>query len=308
MDAETILRIKPALTHFLHQFSDCLGRVTNRMHLQTYVTGQLSDLDRKSIEPMADAAGVPPRTLQEFLGLLKWDESAARDRLQQRVARRPAFHPRIGIIDETSFIKKGRNTACVQRQYCGAAGKKENCVVSVHLGWAVDDFHTLLDGELYLPEETWHADRIRCRAVGIPDEAVYRSKWQMALQQLERALANGVRFDWLTFDEWYGGKPPFLRSLEAKGQNYVAEIPTDFTGWTQPPQVLYRDHVRDRRGSRPRRYPRLKVKSPAAAEGQEILRHSPILRRQSWVRYRVKEGDNGPMIWEAKCLPFWIKR
>ena len=82
MDAETILRIRPALTEFLHEFDGCLGRVTNRGHATAYVVGQLSDLDRKSIEPMADAAGVPPRTLQEFLGLLKWDESAARDRLR----------------------------------------------------------------------------------------------------------------------------------------------------------------------------------------------------------------------------------
>ena len=96
MDAATILRIKPALTEYLHEFDGCLGRVTNRDHLATYVSGQLSDLDRKSIEPMADAAGVPPRTVQEFLGLLKWDESAARDRLQQRVARRRSEERRVG--------------------------------------------------------------------------------------------------------------------------------------------------------------------------------------------------------------------
>ena len=81
MDAETILRIKPTLTQFLHEFDGCMGRITNRRHLETYVAGQLSDLQRKSIEPIADAAGMPPRTLQEFLGLLRWDEAAVRDRL-----------------------------------------------------------------------------------------------------------------------------------------------------------------------------------------------------------------------------------
>lgn len=127
MDAATILKIKPALTEYLHEFDGGMGRVTNRGHLATYVTGQLSDLDRKSIEPMADAAGVPPRTLQEFLGLLKWDESAARDRLQQRVARRhgptsssPRHPHSVGIIDETTCVKKGDRTACVQKQYCSA--------------------------------------------------------------------------------------------------------------------------------------------------------------------------------------------
>jgi SRSO17 transposase len=307
MDAETILRIKPALTEYLHEFDGCMGRGTNRGHLVTYVSGQLSDLDRKSIEPMADAAGVPPRTLQEFLGLLKWDESAARDRLQQRVARRHAHPHSVGIIDEGSYVKKGEMTACVQRQHCGAVGKKENCVVSVHLGYAAGDFHTLLDGELYLPEETWHEDRARCRKAGIPDDVVYRPKTEIALGQIRRALGNGVRFEWLTFDEWYGGKPPFLRAVDALGQHYVGEIPVSFVGWTVEPEVLYREHARDRAAHRPRKLPRLKVRNTPFAEVREILKHSPILRKATWERYRVKDGEKGPMVWEAKCIPFWIK-
>jgi SRSO17 transposase len=307
MDAAAIMRIKPTLTEYLHEFDGCMGRVTNRGHLATYVSGQLSDLDRKSIEPMADAAGVPPRTLQEFLGLLKWDESAARDRLQQRVARRHGHPHSVGIIDETSFVKKGEQTACVQRQHCGAAGKQENCVVSVHLGYAAGDFHTLLDGELYLPEEKWHEDRARCRRAGIPDEVVYRPKWEIAVGQVQRALGNGVRFAWLTFDEGYGGKPPFLRAIDALGQHYVGEIPVSFVGWTVEPQMLHREHARDRRLCRPRKLPRFKVRNTPFAEVREILKHSPILRKALWQKYRVKDGEKGPMVWEAKCIPFWIK-
>ncbi len=307
MDAETILRIKRALTTYLHEFDGCMGRVTNRGHLLNYVTGQLSNLDRKSIEPMADAAGVSPRTLQEFLGLLKWDESAARDRLQQRVARRHAHPHSTGIIDEVSFVKKGNRTACVQRQHCGAVGKMENCVVSVHLGYAADDFHTMLEGALYLPQETWHQDRARCRQAGIPDDVVYRPKWRIALDQVHRALSNGVRFAWFTFDEGYGGKPPFLRGLDGLGQHYVGEIPVSFVGWTVEPEVLYRAHARDKRRGRPRRLPRLKVRNTPPAEVREILKHSPILRRVAWTTYRVKEGQKGPRVWQAKCIPFWIK-
>lgn len=307
MDAETILRIRPALTEYLREYDGCLGRVMNRGHLAVYVAGQLSDLDRKSIEPIADAAGVPPRTLQEFLGLLKWDESAARDRLQQRVARRQSRPHSVGIIDETSFVKKGRKTACVQRQHCGAVGKQENCVVSVHLGYAAGDFHTLLDGELYLPQKTWHEDRARCREAGIPDEVVYRSKWQIAAGQIRRALGNGVRFEWLTFDEGYGGKPPFLRAVDGLGQNYVGEIPVSFVGWTVEPEILHREHARDRRKGCRRKLPRLKVRRTSAAQVREILKHSPILRQVPWQKYRVKDGQKGPMVWEAKCIPFWIK-
>jgi SRSO17 transposase len=305
MDARTILKIKPALTGYLHEFDGCFANVRSQRHLETYVAGQLGDLERKSVEPMADAAGVAPRTLQEFLSLARWDEGAARDRLQQRVARRDAPPHSIGIIDETSHPKKGRHTACVQRQHCGALGKLENCVVSVHLGYAAGDFHTLLDGEPYLPEETWHQDRARCRAAGIPDEVVYRPKWQMALAQYRRAVANGMRFAWLTFDEGYGGKPAFLRELDGCGQNYVAEIPVTFVGWTMPPAVLRRRLGRER--GQPRKGLRLKVRHTPAGEVRNLLTCSPRLRRVPWQLYRVKDGQKGPMVWEAKRVAFWLK-
>jgi SRSO17 transposase len=307
MDAQMVLDIRPALTTYLHEFHGCFANRRSQRHLETYVAGQLSNLDRKSIEPMADAAGVPPRTLQEFLSLARWDEAGARERLQRRVARRHGAAHSIGVIDETSFVKKGNHTACVQRQHCGAVGKTENCVVSVHLGYVVDDFHVLLDGEPYLPEATWHANRLRCQAAGIPDDVVYRPKWRMALEQYQRALANGVRFAWLTFDEGYGGKPPFLRELDACGQNYIGEIPASFVGWTVPPPILQRELPRDRRGGRPRTYPRLKVKHTPACEVRSLLTYSPIVKRTPWVAYHVKDGEKGPLVWEAKCVPLWIK-
>jgi SRSO17 transposase len=307
MDAKTILQIRPALTQYLHEYDGCMGRITNRGHLDTYVSGQLSDLDRKSVEPIADAAGQPPRTLQEFLSLLRWDEAAVRDELQRRVARRHSHPDSVGIIDGSSFFKQGNKTACVQRQHCGARGKMDNCVVSVHLGYAAGDFHTLLDGEPYLPKETWHEDRARCRAAGIPDDVVYRSKWEIALGQIQRALGNGVRFSWLTFDEDYGGKPPFLRALDGLGQNYVAEVPANFVGWTRPPEVLYREHRPHKGKGRQRKLPRLKIRNTPAAEVREILKHSPILRAIPWERFCVKEGSKGPMVWEARRIPFWIK-
>ena len=306
MDADTILKVKPSLTRYLHEFDDCFGRVTARRHLDTYVLGQLGDLPRKSVEPIADASGTPPRTLQEFLSLFRWDETAMRDRLQQRVARRHAHPHTIGILDETSFVKKGRKTACVQRQHCGAVGKTENCVVSVHLGYATPAFHTLLDGELYLPKQTWHEDRDRCRAAGIPDDVVYRPKWRIGVEQIRRARTNGIRFAWMTFDEGYGGKPPFLRALDEMGQNYVGEVPCTFTAWTKRPEVLLREHA-NRRMGRPRRFPRLKVKNNPPVEVRHIASHSPRFRREDWQTYHVKDGHKGPQVWRAKRIAVWLK-
>jgi SRSO17 transposase len=306
MDADTILGIKPALTEYLHEFDRCMGRMSNHDHLFRYVSGQLSDLDRKSVEPIADAAGVPPRTLQEFLSFLKWDELAVIDQLQRRVGRRHGDPNSIGIIDETSYHKQGNKTACVQRQWCGCRGKTDNCVVSVQLGYAAGDFHTLLDGDLYLPEKSWD-NPVRRRQAGIPDDVVYRPKWVIAEELLERALANGMRFAWLTFDEGYGGKPPFLRSLEAMGQNYVAEIPVNTRGWTRPPELHCQDHARDKSAGRISRRARLKVRNTPAVEVRNLLKYSPVLRKAPWERFRVKDGEKGPMVWEAKRVELWIK-
>lgn len=305
MDTEAVLALKPALTRYLSEFAPCMGRRSNCRHLETYVGGQMGPLERKSVEPIALEAGVAPRTLQEFLEMFRWDHEALRDRHQRRVARRHGHGAAIGLIDETSFVKKGTRTACVQRQYCGAAGKIENCVVSVHLGYATPDFFTLLDGEPFLPEHTWAADAARRREAEIPEGVVYRSKAHIALELVRRAVGNGVRFAWLVFDEGYGGKPWFLHELGAMAQTYVGEVPRSFRVWTREPRVRARSHPCDaqrRSGARP-----LTARSNPMAEAQNVLAFSPILREQPWTLYRVQDSTTGPLLWEAKRIPVWLE-
>ena len=151
MDAEQIGGLRPQLLAFLAEFDDCFGRRDTRAHFPKYVEGQLSDLPRKSVEPLALKAGVPVRTLQEFLSQHQWNNERMRDRLQQLVMRDHSGKHSIGLIDETSFVKKGAKTPGVQRQHCGAVGKQENCIVTVHLGYACDDFHCLIDDDLFVP-------------------------------------------------------------------------------------------------------------------------------------------------------------
>ena len=110
MDAQQIRELGPKLTDYLKEFDDCFVVEGTRGHLPVYIGGQLSNLPRKSVEPIALQAGVPPRTLQEFLSLLKWDVDLMRDRLQQRVARQHAGPHSIAIFDETSCVKKGTKT------------------------------------------------------------------------------------------------------------------------------------------------------------------------------------------------------
>lgn len=298
MDAEALRKLIPELMSFVRRFEDCFVDQRCREHLPRYVLGQLSDLDRKSVEPIALKACVPPRTLQEFLSLLSWDQDRMRDRVQQIVATEHAGPNSIGLVDETSFAKKGTKTPGVQRQWCGHIGKVENCMVTVHLGFTQGDFQCLLDGDLFLPE-SWDEDRDRCAEAGIPETIVYRPKWKIALEQYDRAAANGIGFDWMTFDECYGGKPEFRKALSDRDQKWVAEVPKNLCGWLTRPQVTTQPHVA---GKRSRRHlkPRLVKGAPTAKRLDVLLKRHPKLRDQPWQQYRFDDREQGPSVWEAK--------
>lgn len=304
MEAEQIRQLEPKLNRFLGRFADCFARKDTRGHLGVYVRGQLSDLPEKSVEPMALEAGVAPRTLQEFLSQHHWDQEQMRDRLQEIVVAEHAGRHTIGIFDETSDAKKGDKTPGVQKQWSGRLGKTENCIVTVHLGYALNDFHCLLDGELYLPL-SWAEDRQRCQEAGIPDTLNYRPKWQIALELYDRARRNGVCFEWLTFDEGYGSKPELLRELSARQQRYVAEVPRSLTGWLKAPRVVTRPYHRGRRG-RCRKIPRLASGSRRARRVDELLKDRTV-REQPWQPWRIKDSAKGPVVWQAKHTMLTVK-
>jgi SRSO17 transposase len=284
MTAEQILSLGPGLESFLAEFDDCFGTGKTRGHLRDYVQGQLSDLPRKSVEPMAGLAGVPARTLQEFLSLSDWDEAEARDRVQAVVLRDHWDAEGVAVVDESGHPKKGEKTACVQRQYCGNTGKVDNCVMSVHLAWSSPDgsFRAMLDSDLYLPKG-WderqkkgrEAKEARARrlAAAVPEAVRYRPKYEIALEQLRRARANGLRFGWATADGWYGEKPAFVAGLEAMGQRFVLEVPSNLMGWSHEPHEPH---------------------EPASAaeprsEARDLFRHSPAFTGRDWRRYHVKD-------------------
>lgn len=302
MDADELRGLLPDLGTFVRRFHDCFVDSRSQKHLSVYVQGQLSDLDRKSVEPIALRAQVAPRTLQEFLSLLTWDQERMRDRIEEIVAAEHAGLHSIGLIDETSFVKKGDKTPGVQRQWCGHLGKVENCVVTVHLGYVQGDFQCLLDGDLFLPE-SWDEDRARCEAAGIPETLRYRPKWKIALEQYDRAVAKGVHFEWMTFDEGYGSKPEFLREMSQRKQHWVAEVPKSFCGWLTRPSVTSHPRRRSNYG-RNLKVPRLVKGAPPARRLDALLKKHPQLRDQPWQQYRFDEREQGPSVWEAKHVQF----
>lgn len=298
MEIRELRRLRRALDEYVANFDDCIKTKRSRQHLRTYVAGQVGPLECKSVEPIALDAGVPPRTLQEFLSIHRWDDEAVARRHRQLVQRHHADENAIGVVDETSFPKKGNKTAGVQRQYCGATGKTDNCVVTVHLGYVAGDFHALLDGDLYLPEETWANDRERCREAGIPDHVVYRPKWQIALEELRRALADGVHMKWFTADDEYGRVEEFRKGVGEAGLLYVVEVPGSLTGWTKRPKVQPPGTVTasGRTLSRPRVAPWNKPRPVS-----KLWRRG----RQRWCLYRVKGTQKGPSVWRVRESPFF---
>ncbi len=303
MTPQQIAGLGPALTEFLRSFRACFGERRLLTHFATYCRGLLSDLPRKTVEPVALAAGTTVRALQLFLAQRDWDHRRLRDLLQQRIAAQHAPAPgtappglgvTIGLIDETSAVKKGDQTPGVQRQYCGAVGKVENCIVSVHLGYcrpggdeAGGDFIALLDADLFLPQ-SWSDDRPRCQAANIPDDLVYRPKTLIALDQVRRALGNGLHFDFLVFDEGYGKDPSFLLGLGTLGQTWIGEVPKNFRCWpTRPQYHSWR-------------------KEFASKEVRNVVRWSKAFIYQEWRSFLIPRQTTEPATWDVKGAQVYL--
>jgi SRSO17 transposase len=293
MNEQQLEDLGPALADFLDRFLFCCGYTQTFDHLGTYVRGLLADLPRKSVEPIALRAGTPVRTLQEFLKDHVWDAAAVRDQLQRHAAGLLAALPdpdglgTVGLIDETSAAKSGAKTPGVQRQYLGCVGKVDNGIVTVHLGVCRGRYKALLDFDLYLPQ-SWSDDRRRCREAGIPDAVVYRPKWQLALEQLDRARANGVSCDWLTFDEEYGKRPGFIAGLDERGQRFVGEVPRSFSCLA---------------AHRSGRHPDERGKGRPA---EEVVRAATAFRGQPWRVLRLARRTLPEQIWRVKAARVWL--
>jgi SRSO17 transposase len=200
------------------------ARSEARQQALGYLKGLLSPVERKNSWQLAEALGEPnPYRIQHLLGRALWDAEKVRDDLQQYVVEHLGDDQAILVVDETGFLKKGRHSAGVARQYSGTAGRVENCQIGVFLSYASLHGHTFLDRELYLPKE-WTNDPERCRRAGIPDERDFATKPSLARQMLARALDAGVPAGWVTGDSVYGDDRRLRLWLEEREQAYVLAV------------------------------------------------------------------------------------
>ena len=212
------------LADLARRLAPYFARSQSRDRVLAYLRGLLSEAERKNSWQVAEVCGEStPYGFQYLLSRADWDADAVRDELRTYSLQHLGDPHGVLVLDETGFLKKGRHSAGVARQYTGTVGKVDNCQIGVFLSYASRLGHALLDRELYLPQ-AWTDDRERCRQAGIPEGRRFATKPQLAQQMLARAFAAGVLATWVTGDSVYGDNRPLRRWLEAQPQAYVLAV------------------------------------------------------------------------------------
>ena len=278
---------------FQSVFHDCFARSEPRAHFFDYMVGQFSKLERKSIEPMAlQVEGGTIRGMQRFISDVSWDEEQMRWNYQQLVAEELGDPEGVLMFDETGFVKKGKESVGVARQYCGTLGKVENCQVGVFAGYASRHGYALVDKRLFLPEVWWTdayaARRTRCN---VPEALTFQSKPQLAAAMLQVIAQEGfLPFKYVVADCLYGQSPDFLDAVDAcVGVTTLVAIPADTRCWLQRPRTedktyIYKGDVRSKRV----------VVTPHNAPSS-VAAVAASLPMSSWYQRTVSEGTKGPI-------------
>ena len=205
-----------------HRFA----RAEVRERVARYLAGLLGRVERKNGWQLAEAIGEDePRGVQRLLSDAAWDAEGVRDDLRTYVVDHLG-EPASGvlIVDDTGFVKKGKKSCGVARQYTGTVGGVANAQVGVFLAYASAKGAAFVDRALYLPR-AWTDDPGRCRAAGIPESVRFATKLTLAQRMLERAFAAAVPAQWVVADSFYGRSHAFRRWLEERGRAYVLMVP-----------------------------------------------------------------------------------
>jgi len=289
-------QIKSHFIAHIERYMPFLGRKEHKQHLVTMLQGLLSDLRRKTIEPIAIAfRGVESvRNMTHFMTKCKWDDRKMLIEYQSDLSETIAAEDGMITGDETGIPKKGNASVGVARQYCGSVGKVDNCQVGVMAGYASSKGYGLVDYKLYMPEKWFETDysaqRIKC---GVPSKLKFRTKNKILLDLINNIAASG-KFParYIGVDCAYGNDDDFLDSI-SDTLIYFADVPSDRRVFTSRPNVSI--PVYSGRGRKPTKekpnFPPLAVK--------KVAEESSV----PYTRVVLGIGAKGPVFAEEKCLP-----
>lgn len=281
------------LKHFHQMFAAGFVRREQRHWALKYSQGQLLELERKSIEPMAVAvAGGNIQAMQQFISQGAWSDDEVLAIHRRAVAETLGRADGVIILDGCDFPKQGHDSVGVARQYCGPLGKLANCQASVVLAYASELGATLLDRRLYLPREWFDPDhRERWQKCGIPDDVAFQTKPALGAEMLAVVMAEGVvPFRWVTMDEGYGAAGYLLDRIHRENKLFFAEIPRDKQAWLRRPKLVP-PQVRAPTG-RPSTRTHLAPDAPPAQRVDAIAVQG---RPADWQRFIIHEGSKGAL-------------
>jgi SRSO17 transposase len=228
MTPAQLAKLDKQLSSYLEYLTDGMGRPERRRALSWYLTGLLLDGESKTVVAMAgrlvesegDIEAMRQR-LQQCVTVSAWADAEIQRRLSSRLEE--VIRPDAYVVDDTGFPKKGPHSVGVCRQYSGTLGRVDNCQVAPSLHVASDEGSGCIGMRLYLPEE-WASDIKRRRAAGVPDEVVFKRKWEIALDLLDEALASALPRRVVLADAGYGDSTEFRDGLQARRLNYIVGV------------------------------------------------------------------------------------
>jgi SRSO17 transposase len=264
------------LAEFAQPFAACLVRREQRQHARAYLSGLVSDLDRKNTESIAYRHDEGRHGLQHFVGSSAWDHRPLLRELARQVGRELGTPDGVIVFDPSGFPKKGAASVGVQRQWLGRLGKVDNGQVGVFLAYATDREHAPVDVRLYLPKG-WAKDRVRRKRCGIPKAVRYRTRHELALEMLEET-GPLLPHAWVTGDDEMGRSSRFRAELRRLGERYLLAVPSNTT-------------VRDLEGEAPAWGGRGR---PPKRAFEQARAWAGSLPATAWRRIEVGDGERGP--------------
>ena len=295
-DEESSLLFQTELEKYFQNYFPCFSTEPQRKLFRTFVQGLLSPLERKSIEPIAlhFSGEKYVRPLQQFFSRSPFEEQPLLDIYQEQLSGQVGEGNGMLSVDDTGFVKKGKHSAGVKRQYCGRLGRTENCQSGVFLAYAGDNGYGLVDCELYIPRE-WFSEEFaqlykECR---IPEDKEFSTKNEIAQRMLNRAMRSGLfQARWIGCDAAYGNDHDFLDGLELpEGVWYFAATNAKEQVFREYPEMHYPETGR----GRPRKHPVLSGKPVSVQETAE----DPSV---PWETVVLAEGAKGPVVAERKFI------